>query len=97
MIKIDQVAGSVPSDTCANAGDEEGAIVTTTTSAPEAGPGGEPEQVAAEGARRRLVEAIFDNLSFWTVLAASIAFLYLIWATLDVLSKYVGGIPEVSP
>ena len=47
--------------------------------------------------RTRMVEAIFDNLPFWTVAAAAIAFLYLVWVTLDVLSRYVGWIPKVGP
>ena len=47
--------------------------------------------------RTRLIESIFDNLSLWTVLAAAISFLYLVWATLDVLGRYLGGIPSVGP
>lgn len=42
-----------------------------------------------------LVESILDNLPAWTVVAAAIAFLYLVWATLEILSRYVGGIPSV--
>ena len=55
-----------------------------------------PEETG-EGPRTNLIEAIFDNLSMWTVLAAAISFLYLVWATLDVLSRYVGGVPKVGP
>jgi hypothetical protein len=43
----------------------------------------------------RLVESLLDNLPAWTVIAAAIAFLYLVWATLGILSRYVGGIPSV--
>jgi hypothetical protein len=43
----------------------------------------------------RLVESLLDNLPAWTVIAAAIAFLYLVWATLEILSRYVGGIPSV--
>jgi len=44
-----------------------------------------------------MVEAIMDNLSFWTVIAAAIGLLYLIWATLEILSRYVGHVPSVLP
>ena len=54
-------------------------------------------QEPSETPRTKLVEAIFDNLSLWTVLAAAISFLYLVWVTLDVLSRYVGGVPKVGP
>ncbi|MHB8642207.1 MAG: hypothetical protein ACYDA3_04910 [Gaiellaceae bacterium] len=47
--------------------------------------------------RTSLVESVFDNLSFWTVIAAAIGLLYLVWATLEVLSRYVGHIPSVTP
>ena len=55
-----------------------------------------PEETA-ESRRASLIEAIFDNLSMWTVLAAAISFLYLIWATLDILGRYIGGFPKVGP
>lgn len=54
-----------------------------------------PEERAAR--RMRLVESVYDNLSAWTVIAAAIALLYLIWATLVILDKYVGEIPKVLP
>jgi hypothetical protein len=44
-----------------------------------------------------LVESIFDNLSFWTLVSAAIGLLYLIWATIEILSRYVGHLPNVSP
>lgn len=43
----------------------------------------------------RLTESILDNLPAWTVVALAIGFLYLVWVTLEILSKYVGGIPSV--
>ena len=49
----------------------------------------------SETRRMRLVASILDNLPMWTVIAAAIAFLYLVWATLEILSRYVGGIPSV--
>lgn len=42
-------------------------------------------------------ESIIDNLSAWTVVSLLIGVLYLVWATLEVLSRYVGGIPSVGP
>ena len=61
-----------------------------------------PEAVAPDGPenttpRTRMVESVLDNLSMWTVVAVSIGILYLIWATLEILGKYVGGIPKVAP
>lgn len=51
----------------------------------------------AEAARRTLVEAILDNLPAWTVVAMTIGLLYLVWATLDILTLYVGDVPKVKP
>ena len=56
-----------------------------------------PPAEAGESPSTGLLESIFDNLSLWTVLAAAISFLYLIWATLDIISRYLGGIPKVRP
>jgi len=57
------------------------------------------EQAATEDAPARsgLIEALLDNLPAWTVIAAGIAFLYLVWATVEILSRYVGPIPKVGP
>lgn len=44
-----------------------------------------------------LTESILDNLSAWTVVSLLIGVLYLVWATLEILSRYVGGIPSVGP
>lgn len=46
-------------------------------------------------ARTRLTEAILDNLPLWTIVALAIGFLYLVWATLDVLGRYIGDLPSV--
>lgn len=54
-----------------------------------------PDRAEEEEPRSGLVEALLDNLPAWTVVAAAIAFLYLVWATLEILSRYVGGIPSV--
>lgn len=50
-----------------------------------------PDETRSTG----LVESILDNLSIWTVVAAAIAFLYLVWATIEILSRYVGPLPKV--
>lgn len=50
-----------------------------------------------EGPPTRFVESLLDNLPVWIVLAAAIAFLYLVWATLEILGRYVGGVPKVGP
>ena len=57
------------------------------------------EDGAGNGAdpRRSMIESIFDNLSFWTAMAAAVGFLYLVWATLEILSRYTGHIPSVTP
>lgn len=53
------------------------------------------DEAAEEPGSSGLVEALLDNLSAWTVVAAAIAFLYLVWATLEILSRYVGPLPKV--
>jgi hypothetical protein len=45
--------------------------------------------------RPTVTESVLDNLSAWTVIAAAIAFLYLVWVTLEVLDRYVGIVPKV--
>lgn len=53
---------------------------------------------AGDDARRtRLLESILDNLPLWTLVAAAITFLYLVWVTLEILSRYSGAIPRVTP
>lgn len=47
--------------------------------------------------RPSIVESVLDNLSVWTVIAAAITFLYIVWATLDVLNIYTGDIPSFGP
>jgi hypothetical protein len=42
-----------------------------------------------------LTESILDNLSAWTVVALLIGLLYLVWATLEILGRYVGEIPSL--
>ena len=45
--------------------------------------------------RPSMTETVLDNLSAWTVVAAAIALLYLVWVTLEILDKYVGDLPKV--
>ena len=47
--------------------------------------------------RTALTESILDNLSAWTVVALLIGLLYLVWATLAILGKYIGDLPSVGP
>lgn len=54
-----------------------------------------PDRAEKEARRSGLVEAVLDNLPVWAIVAAAIAFLYLVWATLEILSRYVGGIPSM--
>jgi len=55
------------------------------------------EREAREAARRRITESILDNLAAWAFIAGAIALLYEVWATVRVLTKYVGQLPGVSP
>ena len=55
----------------------------STTTAPDAEPTA-PEDGPGNAGSTRLVEAILDNLPAWTVIAAAIAFLYLVWATIEI-------------
>ncbi|HEY3541577.1 MAG TPA: hypothetical protein VGK79_03460 [Gaiellaceae bacterium] len=56
-----------------------------------------PEETNEEANPTGLVETLLDNLNAWTVIAAAIAFLYLVWATIEILSRYVGPLPKVGP
>lgn len=56
-----------------------------------------PAERQDEAPSSRLVESLLDNLPVWTVIAAAIAFLYLVWATIEILSRYVGPLPKVVP
>lgn len=49
----------------------------------------------APTARQKVTESIIDNLGAWAFIAAAIALLYMVWATLRILSIYVGTIPGV--
>jgi len=67
-------------------------VSTTTAPAVEPTAG---EETPVEAPSTGLVESILDNLSAWTVIAAAIAFLYLVWATVEILGRYVGPLPKV--
>ena len=45
--------------------------------------------------RPSVSESVLDNLSAWTVIAAAISLLYLVWVTLEILDKYVVILPKV--
>ncbi len=69
--------------------------MSTTTPSPDAQP--PPAEPLAQRPRTSFVEAVLDNLPGWTVVAAAIAFLYLVWATLEIFGRYLGGLPSVTP
>lgn len=69
--------------------------MSTTTPAPDDTP--PPTEPLAQPPRTRFIEAVLDNLPAWTVVAAAIAFLYLIWATIEILGRYLEGLPSVTP
>lgn len=54
-----------------------------------------PDAERDDDPRVRLTESLLDNLSAWTVIALVIGVLYLVWATIEILSRYVHGIPSV--
>ncbi len=60
-------------------------------------PLGAQAPVAGESPRQRMTESIIDNLTAWAFIAGVIAVLYEVWATLRILTKYVGQLPGVSP
>ena len=68
--------------------------MSTAIPGPDAQPQPEPP---VEPARVGFVEAVLDSLPAWTVIAAAIALLYLVWMTIEVLGRYLGGIPSVTP
>ena len=57
--------------------------------APEGPPGG------PEG--NPLVESILDNLPAWAFIALAVSALYMVWATLVIVGKYVGELPTFVP
>ena len=59
-------------------------------------PAGGP-QASVETPRQKVTESIIDNLAAWAFIAGAIALLYEVWATLRILTKYVGGLPGVGP
>ncbi len=56
-----------------------------------------PQPVELAPPRASIVERVLDNLPAWTVVAAAITMLYLVWATIDVLNIYTGDLPSVAP
>ena len=64
-------------------------------SADEEGDVTEPLAHDEDEAGTAITESILDNLSGWAVVAVLIGLLYLVWVTLEILSKYMGGIPSV--
>jgi hypothetical protein len=82
--------------------------VAETSAVSSASPKVEPEvRLQGEGAGEgegpeepegnRLVESMLDNLPAWAFLALAIAALYMVWATLVIVEKYVGDLPTFIP
>jgi len=75
--------------------------VTDPTAVPETQPDGQakgpPESADGRDEGSRFTESILDNLPAWAFLALAIAALYMVWATLVIIDKYVGVLPGVSP
>ena len=73
-----------------------------TTARPSGSPDVEPDvrprgnEVGADGEPEGnpLVESMLDNLPAWAFLALAIAALYMVWATLVIVEKYVGDLPS---
>lgn len=63
----------------------------------EGPPGDEPASGEPPAEGSRLVESMLDNLPAWAFIALAVSALYLVWATLVILEKYVGALPRVTP
>ena len=77
----------------------KGATVSSTPAADTPRPD-EPVPIAAlpeVQPQHSISESVLDNLSAWTVVAAAISMLYLVWVTLEILDRYVGILPKVGP
>ena len=68
-------------------------MTETTAPAPPATEAGE----SGSAPHMRLTEGILDNLPLWFVVSAAIGLLYLVWATIEILNHYVGGLPKIAP
>jgi hypothetical protein len=82
-MKIHQEGGPLRGETRVYSDAKGGAAVT------------DPHVREEHAARTAFTESILDNLSAWTVVALVIGVLYLVWATLAILDRYVGDIPSV--
>ena len=75
----------------------------TTTTLPGGAEPAAPGQTGGELASAddvpatALTESLLDSLPAWTVVAAAVALLYLVWATIEILGRYVGPLPSVGP
>jgi len=96
MIEIDHVGAiAAPQTRAKSLYATGGSDVSTTTPSPDAQP--PPAEPPREPSRTSFIEAVLDNLPAWAVVAAAIAFLYLVWATIEILGRYLEGIPSVTP
>jgi hypothetical protein len=88
MVQIHHEAPRVRPDTHTNEAGLRGGAVSEPLA---------PESRPDRPQRTTLVESILDNLSFWTIVALVIGLLYLVWATLEILGRYVGDLPKLVP
>jgi len=65
-----------------------------TTTGDRAGAGAPGDEAPK---RTSFVESVIDNLPAWAFVALAVSALYLVWATLVILEKYVGALPRVTP
>lgn len=54
-----------------------------------------PEHVTDEELDAGVTERLFDNLAAWGFIAVAIAVLYLVWATVEILTQIVGELPAL--
>jgi len=98
MINFAQVNVRRPPENAPSKREPDKEVAVSSTQPSETG-AHEPDTGQPVSASRRpsIVEAVLDNLPVWTVIAAAITLLYLVWATIDVLNVYSGDLPSVVP
>lgn len=52
-----------------------------------------PDDPSAEELDAGVTERVFDNLAAWGFIAVAIAALYLVWATVEILTQIAGDLP----
>lgn len=52
-----------------------------------------PDDATPEEFDAGVTERVFDNLAAWGFIAVAIAVLYLVWATIEILTQMTGPLP----